>query len=326
MCRIVVVLLAALVLSGARDLRAQALSPEEQQALDSAFPQDLRAGKADGVGTPQNTCGVTYQSAGPTPLVVAGFADGTVGRVSMMRYIRGSGGTMTPLFTLDEHDFGFGGTTCRASLVNLADPAQKHAPLAKVIKLTFDDGADWYFTWDGSSLVSIGATSPAQVPGLPADTAMYHSQPVDADRTGTLELVGEGDAAAGFDPGADPVRGPAVLFRFDGTRYQPARTSLFWGIFDAQQGLGYEWTSTFRVEAPENPYTLRILNGTRRGTDRVTAAVVGLNGRPVVGATDVSTGVATLDRTVTLAPGKNVLTVKSSGPVEAVMYVIVERP
>jgi hypothetical protein len=54
------------------------------------------------------------------------------------------------------------------------------------------------------------------------------------------------------------------------------------------------------VHAAKSPYTLRVINGSGTGTNRVTNATLGVNGVPVMGSSDLGTGIATKTYNVSL--------------------------
>ena len=75
--------------------------------------------------------------------------------------------------------------------------------------------------------------------------------------------------------------------------------------------------------APAPSYQLRIVNGDRDGSNRVTSAKIEINGQPVMSPADVNPEVETLTETIQLQK-QNVVTVAVTGPAKSHLYVVVQ--
>jgi hypothetical protein len=76
-------------------------------------------------------------------------------------------------------------------------------------------------------------------------------------------------------------------------------------------------------QTPAPSYRLKIVNGDRDGSNRVTSVKVEINGTLIVSPTEVNLGVETLTRTIQLQK-QNEIKVTVDGPANAHMYVMVE--
>jgi len=74
---------------------------------------------------------------------------------------------------------------------------------------------------------------------------------------------------------------------------------------------------------PAPSYQLKIVNGDREGSNRVTSAKIEINGATIVSPTEVNSGVETLTRTIQLQK-ENMIKVTVDGPAKSYIYVTVE--
>jgi hypothetical protein len=225
-------------------------------------------------------------------------------------------------------------------IVNLADPEHPGSPLAKTINARFDDGPDWFFTWDGKKLQNITALQTShdyvwrgkEVP----NTDMYSARVVDLDHSGAMQIAGDnGDYDKFAQDDGIASTGTDSLFRFNGTAYAPARTLLYLEEYEPNLPKSHDELAAYKVDAapwtqalnmhptPAPSYQLKIVNGDREGSNRVTSAKIEINGATIVSPTEVNSGVETLTRTIQLQK-ENMIKVTVDGPAKSYIYVTVE--
>lgn len=265
-----------------------------------------------------------------TPDLVAAAYSVNRAEVAMLAYKDGVARIMDAV--TDRHLWLAGGV-CDASVIDLADPAKSDSPLARTVEITFD-GQDWFFAWDGKNLASITAPyyewGPKDVP----NSAMADTNVVDVDHSGPMQIVGN-DGDGNKFPQADGISstGTEILFRFNGKIYAPAETLLFLDEYKPQPSnwdasMDGSWADLTKGyidmhHAPAPSYQLRIVNGDRDGSNRVTSAKIEINGQLVLSPTDVNQEVETLTETIQLQK-QNEITVAVTGPPKSHLYVTVQ--
>jgi hypothetical protein len=320
----------------------QALSPPILQAVDTAFPQDLRYKEPALAGAElslnyYNTCAAVFaRNADTVPSLIAAAYNGDGAEIAMLTYSQGAANVIS---AITNQQFYLGDGECNLRIVNLSDPGRPDSPLAKTIDATFHGGPDWFFTWDGRNLENITALqadSDAWRGNLVPVSNMYSTRVVDIDHSGPMQIVGVNGGGDKF-PQDDGIAstGAATIFRYNGTQYAPNQILLYlvkygpnWPSSSNQLAKYRSGTPpwTYRIamhQAPELSYKLSIVNGDRDGSNRVASAKVEINGVTIVLATDVNPGVETLTRVIQLQKD-NKIRVTVDGPAESHIYVTIE--
>lgn len=312
------------------------------QAVDAAFPQELRfvGAPPSGLGAPvnpYNTCAAVFsQSADGTPNLIAAAYSGHGVEVAMLAYQSGAAQIVDavkenwPLNTTDTHQFFFLGGQCDASIINLADPAQPESLLARTVEIMFG-GQNWFFLWDQKKIRNITALRSGS--GDPPDSDMYTTSVVDVDHRGAMQIVGNNGDLDKF-PKDDGIAstGTERFFRYNGTTYEWAKTVLLLDECEPQpanwdESINGPWNGNIEEidmhQTPAPGYHLKIVNGDRDGSNRVTSAKVEVNGATVVFPAEVNQGAETLTRTIQLQK-QNRIKVTVDGPAKSHLYVMVE--
>jgi hypothetical protein len=317
-------------------------SPALIQAVDAAFPDSLRFVPAppDGEGTPvqpYHSCASVFsQNADGSPnLVIAGFS-GSGSEVAMLGYQQGKVHIVDTTSVLEKALMAEG---CESDIVNLADPTEPMSPLAKAISVSFSDGPLWFFIWDGSRLRNITALEPGSAMpqfNIPPGSAMYGGEIVDIDRTGPMQIIGP-KGNNDKEPQEDGISatGTLVLFRFNGTTYEPTKTLLECDEYEPNLPKTHDdkafykgdigpWMSHIAMhESPAPSYQLKIVNGDRDGSKRVSSAQIEVNGALVVEPNEINQGMEILTRSIQLQKA-NKIKVTVDGTPGSHVYVIVE--
>jgi hypothetical protein len=322
------------------------------QTVEAAFPQGLRyvGASPSGLGFPVNpydTCAAIFnQSVDGTPDLIAAAYSGNGVEVAMLTYQVGTAQIVDAVQdhwlhrTKTNQKFAFGGGPCDASIVNLADPAQSNSLLAKTVEISFG-GQDWYFLWDGKKLRNITALMPEGIPALnippdpntPPDSYMHTSGIVDVDHRGAMQIIGNnGDLNQFSQDDGIAATGTTLFFRYNGTAYEKVKTFLALDGYEpppanwnaARDGT---WSGIYGFidmhQTPGPSYNLKIVNGDRDGSNRVTSAKVEINGVTIVLPTEIDQTVETVARKIQLKK-QNEIKVTVDGPAKSHLYVIVE--
>ena len=318
-----------------------------KHTVEAAFPPALRYAKPPDKGAETdsndyNTCSAVFnQSANGTPDLIAAAYSGKGVEVAMLSYRAGAVRIVDavqdnwPHHTDKIHQFDFAGGPCDASIVNLSDPAQPDSLLAKTVEISFN-GQDWYFLWDGKKLRNITALQSEGAMsrnGIPPDSHMHTSRVVDLDHHGAMQIIGNNGDFDHFpkDDGISAT-GTTLLFRYNGTAYEEAKTFLALDEYEPKPANWNEdrdgpWSGTYsyinRHQEPAPSYTLRIVNGDRDGSNRVSSAKIEINGATIVSPIEVNQGVEMLSRTIQIQK-ENEIRVTVDGPQKSHIYVVVE--
>ena len=312
------------------------------QAVEAAFPESLRFVPAppEGEGTPvhpYHSCASVFRATrdGMPDLIAAGYS-GHGSEVAMLAYQQGVARIIDSSTVLEKRLMVEG---CESNIVNLADPKATHSPLENVIDVSFDDGPVWFFSWDGTKLQNITALVPGSgLPryNIPPRSAMSSDDIVDIDHSGPMQIVGSNGDGDKFpqDDGISST-GTLTLFRFNGTTYSPAKILLEFEEYEPNlpktpdeqafyKGDMGPWMSYIAMhKSPAPSYRLKIVNGDRDGSNRVTSAKVELNGATIISPTEINQSVDALARIIQLQK-ENKIKVTVDGPAKSHLYVVVE--
>lgn len=316
----------------------QTLSPEVMQAAKAVFPKQLRftGEPPSSKRSPANpdTCAAVFSTnADGTPDHVIAVYSGKGVEVAMLAYQQGEAHNINA-FT--NREFFFDGNYCAISIINLANPANTSSLLAKTIHVSFNEGQDWFFIWDGKKLRNITALNYEWGPKDVPNTAIYGALIVDIDHSGAMQIVGtNGDGDKFPDDDEIMSTGTMTLFRYNGTTYASAKTLLYLNEYEpnlpksheelAEYELGTaQWVNAINMhQTPVSSYQLTIVNGDRDGSNQVTSAKVEINGVTIVSPAEVNKGVKTLTRTIQLQK-ENRIKVTVDGPAKSHIYVMIE--
>lgn len=312
----------SLVLSA--QISSQAPNSGVEQAVNLVFPKSLRfPSDGDSQLHPYHSCPVVFSKLpdGTPDLIATGYG-GDGAEIAMLAY---NSGVAQVIDTVTDQQFWLTDGECEAQIANLADPDQPNSPLVHTIKVSFD-GLDWLFIWDGKKLRNITALEPRAKTvrhHRPPNTAMYFTDVVDLDHAGAMQIVGQnGDADKLPQDDGISSSGTATFFQFNGSAYVAARTLLDFEKCEPTMSQPEQYSIDMHKQ-PASSYRLKIVNGDRDGSNRVTSAKIAINGETIVTPTEVNQGVETLTRTIRLQK-QNQLTVTVDGPAKSHIYVVVK--
>jgi hypothetical protein len=293
------------------------------KAVKATFPKELRYQKDQESGNEYNTCAAVFtKNADGTPKLIATAYSGDGIEVAMVAY---KSGVAKIIFTVPDEQFGLEGGECGLGIVNLADSEHPDSSLAKTISVSFHDGPDWFFIWDGKKLQNITALRVENIGGKGIPESVMGvgeaEDVVDIDHAGAMQILG----INGFEkfPRDDGIMssGTYTLFRYNGKIYAPAKTLIAIDKFESNllntpMGIGIHQT-------PAPSYQLTIVNGDRDGSNRVSSAKVEVDGVTVIQSTEINQNVEMLKRTIQLQKESD-LKVTVDGPAKSHLYVNVE--
>jgi hypothetical protein len=166
--------------------------------------------------------------------------------------------------------------------VRLWDVDQTGIPAVEVSFGTFRaQTADWIFRWDGTKLINLTPTEDAGY-GL-KDTVLVLTKFADLNHDGTLEVISELDYPPQEKAGELPVAAEEI-YRLTPSGYVFDRPVLYVSSFFRHPGAPRKETEQFSLlKKSVGPYLLKVVNGDKDGSNRVTSAHIVLNGIEVAG-------------------------------------------
>jgi len=308
--------------------------PAVRDAVEAVFPQDLRYAKEPASENPYGTCAAVFSwNADGTPDLIATAYHGDGAEIAMIAYTP-SGARI--LSAVTNQQFWLTSGECDLSIDNLSDPTHPDSLLSRTIYATFD-GSDWLFTWDGTRLKNITALGRKMAhwrgKDVPA-SVMNVKDIVDIDHRGAMQVI---SPMGGWDkfPDDDGIMstGTDALYRYNGSTFAWAKTFLYFEEIEPQplnwsESMNGSWANAniHRISMHKTPapnYQLRIVNGDRDGSNRVTSANIEINGVTIVLANDINQSMETLTRTIQLQK-ENKIKVTVDGAAKSHIYVMVE--
>jgi hypothetical protein len=315
-------------------------SPKVMEAIEAAFPEELKNPNGPQLvemtsPNDHSTCAAVFsrdESNEPT-LVAAAFTEELV-ELAMLSY---SSGEAKIISSVPDTQFGLEGGACGLTILNLADPENANSPLVKTIDVTFHDGPDWLFTWDGKKLKNITALRVDKIGGKETpESTMHNANVVDIDHVGAMQIVGNnGDAEKFLRNDGINSSGTYTLFRYNGSEYVPAKTLIALEEFEPNLPKSSDELAAYRLggapwvisiamhRTPAVGYQIRIINGDRDGTNRVSNAKIEVDGVPVIQSTEINQNIETMTRTIQLQQ-ESEIKVTVDGSAKSHLYVVVE--
>ena len=295
--RWIAVAAAALLLPAGFPRPAASQPPTPEQIVAQFFPQHLITESEDdhAAGGPlpfqaSDFEAVDLQGDG-SEFLVAAYTNGFSGAVRVL-HKAGTGWQLA-----DEPDLPrLGGIFPSVSLLEI----DGEGPPEVLVSLSSARGpsADWVFDWDGSDLRPVNPTVAGDDGEI--DTVLSDADFLDLDGDGVAEMINPTGSGPVAEDETEPIAfGDYDVYAFDGERYAPAGSVSYFGTATRQTGAPVTERIRFGVQPP-GAYRLHIVNGTASGADRVSSAVIRLNGVEVAGPSDFNQNVAQLDVAVSL--------------------------
>jgi hypothetical protein len=188
--------------------------------------------------------------------------------------------------------------------------------------------ADWVFKWNGTALVLIGPTS-GENENRHVSTLLSEAAFIDLDGDGILEIVNSPQLGpvANDETELNPDQiNKFEVFKFDGNIYGIWKSLNFIHTFIRSNGGPVEGIRQFSVSRSNISYMLKILNGDAGGNNRVSSALVRLNGRTVVDPERFGQEVSEIITPVTLQSSNSLSVELRSAPGSQMTITIEPRP
>ena len=184
--------------------------------------------------------------------------------------------------------------------------------------------ADWVFKWNGATLDLIGPSTVDEHGDV--STLLSEAGFRDLDGDGILEIINSPQQAPLAADEPELELGPIDIFRFDGDRYIFDRSLNFFGTFVRSEGKPIVTTQNFTVPRTDISYLVTIINGDGKGKNRVSSAIIRLNGDVVVGSSRLNQRIAEITEKVRLL-NSNTLTVElRSAPGSQLSVLVAQEP
>jgi len=183
---------------------------------------------------------------------------------------------------------------------------------------------DWVFKWTGTELSLIGPASIDKHGDV--FTVLVQSDFIDVEGDGVLEIITP-PTHRPFPPALrDTIKIDTYkIYSFDGQTYQLTKTLNYFGIFSRRTETPVVSTRGFDVQDLGDDFVLTIINGMPDGKDRVSSAVIRLNGVVIVGPNDLNQEVGQIVREVSVLQD-NVVEVELHGEAGGQVMITVEPP
>jgi hypothetical protein len=298
---------------------AQAIDP--QQVVDQFYPQAL-IDRADPPGTPggiplirKSAFVVLEQLPGVPRTILACYSNGADGAIRVIRRSNEVYGVVYEPTLLD-----LGGRDCR---VKIYDPLVLGSP---VLGVSFQGistySADWFFRWDGTSLVILGPTT--NEPGGTKTTPFNNASLLDLSHTGSWVII---NPVCARPPVGDENCIAADVYRLsEQNMYVMDRTLLSLEPFG--QSSSQPQTREVIFDLPsgtQGPYRMTVVNGERGGGYRTASGTIVLNGQTVVNSGQLNLQAEFVTVNVDLQAKENNMQVTLANRQGAQVWVYVEK-
>lgn len=320
---------AATLLIGASSLLALRIfgvsakqSIDPQQVVDQFYPQAL-IDKADPPGTPggiplirKSGFTVLEQEAGVPRTILACYSNGSEGSIRLIRRIN----EVYSVVYESEGSLIIGGIDCS---IKTYDFMIAGSPVRAVSFQSFSTPtADWFFRWDGNSLINVGPTE-TKSDGRKS-TLLSDSFLLNLDHTSSWQLV---NSICANRPGSEINCAAAEVYRLSEQNvYVLDRTLLYLEPFAQPESSAQTWTSKFDLPTgTQGPYRMKVVNGKVGGFVRTASGTIILNGVTVVTPAQLNLQVEFVTVSVDLLPMENTLQVTLANRQGAEVWVYFEK-
>lgn len=256
---------------------AFAQSPDPAQIVDQFYPQSLLDDAAsDTLPFDRRSCFAVYDyfpNLAPKTIMAA-YSNNVLASIRVIQAPQ-QGGPYSVVF--EPSGLLLTGTDCGVTLVDV-DGDQINE-----VEFTFPsfrgiNSRDWLFRWDGSKLTNI--SPPLNEPDGSQSSPFSNIEFLDLYHDGTLQVLSV--AGAPVADGSGPVVANDI-YRLSGGQFVLDRPIMFYGTYERKTGAPVTVPDSFPlVSGSTGPYGLKIVNGSKDGSNRVSSATVVLNGIQIV--------------------------------------------
>jgi hypothetical protein len=306
---IVVLLLWSALAPGGERLDAQGAGLAA--AVDRFYPDDRLQPSSD---AERYACFQELDGpAGQAGVILAAYTDRSGGVVRVLRRT-GTDGFEVAFDSPPTWDLS--GRDCA---VGLDDVDLDGQPEAFVYFFSTRASSGWIFRWDGATLKNLTAT---EIVDGRQRSIMLGPTVYDLNHEGGQSVVAAREIPV-TAPGVPP-RNPAFVYRLGPSGFEVEGTLLAVMGFRADVGSGANQRFFRLVTDSAPPFTLRVINGDRDGSNRVDGATVSLNNVVVLGPEQINASTEFVTLVLPEVFTTNELQAELTGAPDARMIVIVE--
>jgi hypothetical protein len=282
-----------------------------QALVDPFYPTDRL--KPITAAERQSCNAVLSGTAGSPTAVIAGYTNRSSGAIRVLQ--RTDQGAFAVTFDSPE-PWVLPGSRCT---IRLRDVDFDGRPEVFVSFQGVRSSAGWIFKWDGTTLSNLTPTRTAEgrTSSLLMDPTAY-----DLDHRGPLEIIAARDVER-LGPGL-PSQNPAFVYRLGASGFEVDGSLLVVAAYRADVDPRSNSRSFRLLKDSSGPFKLRIVNGDRAGSHRVTGVTVTVNEVTVVEPRDVTAATEFASAPVPALAVQNHITATLTGPPDATLLVLLE--
>jgi hypothetical protein len=211
----------------------------------------------------------------------------------------------------------FGGLACDIELHDLDGDSQREV----TVRLRANRGSDaWAFGWTGSVLLNL---TPTVTEGDRERSRLYAPGVFDLYHDGSLQFISTGTSE--FPADGQPAAAPDTIYRLGATgTYVREKDILVAGKYIAGIDPRVNVDHFSLVADSVGPFTIRLVNGKRDGTSRVTSGSILLNGVQVIGPAQLHGQAEVVIVSVPSLPVTNIIKAQLTGPAGTYVGITIE--
>ena len=286
-----------------------------EEVVEQFFPERFTDAPGEPTSFKTSTFVVADLNGDGSSFIVAVYSNGIAG---VVRVLGKNNGTFT---LVDEPNLqALGGDFPQVQLQDIDNDERPEI----IVSLSSARGptGDWVFKWDGAKLDLISPTTVSFLGVI--FTKLSDSSLLDIDGDGLIEIINPTSSGPG-DPDEDIGKGDFEVYRFDGKKFIFAKSLNFVGSFFRGTVAPFVRKRSFDVQDQGDDFIFTVINGTPDGKDRVSSAVIRLNGVLIVGPSDLNQEVGQIVREVSVLQD-NVVEVELRGEPEGQVMITVGPP
>jgi hypothetical protein len=272
-----------------------------QQVVDQFYPTD-RLSPEDRAS--RRSCFAVYSVAanGAPDLIIAGYTD-MISAAALAITRNADGGYQVASKVPQEYDMF--GNECTVELIDVDFDGRREIHLL-FSGVRMSDA--WLFKWDGLGMTNM---TPTQLISGTRFSEICGNSPIDLTHTGPLKIVCSNISGSTAVDEADER--PMDVYELTGPTYQIASHLLTVRPFEIRGNPGPQFAYFRKVVDSTGPYILRVINGDRTGSNRVSSGTITLNNVIIVEPSQLSAGTEFIEISIESLPILNVLKAELGG-------------
>jgi hypothetical protein len=270
------------------------LSPEDQASRRSCFAVD------------------SVTANGAPDVIIAGYTDMT--SAAALAITRNAEGGYQVAYKVPQEYYMFG-KECTVDLIDVDFDGQREIYL-RFSGVRMSDA--WLFKWNGLEMTNI---TPTQLISGTRGSEICANSPIDLTHTGPLKIVCSNIfGSLAVDEAAER---PMDVYELTGPTYQVTSHLLTVWPFEIRGNPGTQVAHFRKSVDSTGPYILRVINGDRTGSHRVSSGTITLNNVIIVEPSQLSAGTEFIEISIESLPILNVLKAELGGTAGAKILITV---